>query len=166
MFTDDACCMAATGENEMCHARSCFRIKAPSPLPLIKGTVAEPHKQLLACMSPHLSDCLRVFRPKQMSSICSGSVLRFLYAGVIACRFTRFTPARTGGEHAHGPHHSVGCFPEVPLSLAPHGGRTRHCTHSRLCIPTRIFFSTSPMDMNHLKLLPGSTSTSRAHLYV
>ena len=62
MFTNDACCMAATSENEMCHARSCFRIKAPSPLPLIKGTVAEPHKQLLACMSPHLSDCLRVFR--------------------------------------------------------------------------------------------------------
>ena len=62
MFTDDACCMAAARENEMCHARPCFLIKAPSPLPLIKGTVAEPHKQLLACMSSHLFDCLRVFR--------------------------------------------------------------------------------------------------------
>ena len=61
MFTDDACCMAAARENEMCHARPCFLIKAPSPLPLIKGTVAEPHKQLLACMSSHLFDCLRVF---------------------------------------------------------------------------------------------------------
>ena len=61
MFTDDACCMAAARENEMCHARPCFLIKAPSPLHLIKGTVAEPHKQLLACMSSHLFDCLRVF---------------------------------------------------------------------------------------------------------
>ena len=54
--------MAAARGNEMCHARPCFLIKAPSPLPLIKGTIAEPHKQLLACMSSHLFDCLRVFR--------------------------------------------------------------------------------------------------------
>ena len=32
-----------------------------------------------------------------MSSFCSGSVLRFLYVDVIACRFTRFAPACTGG---------------------------------------------------------------------
>ena len=54
--------MAATSEGEMCNVRLCFREKAPSLFPLIKGTVAEPHKQLFACMSPHLSECLRVFR--------------------------------------------------------------------------------------------------------
>ena len=47
-----------------------------------------------------------------------------LHAGVIAYRFTQSLSRTGGGKHGHGPHHSVGCFRGVPLSLAPHDGRT------------------------------------------
>ena len=46
------------------------------------------------------NNCIR----NKISSICNGSVLRFLHAGVITCRFTRLAPARTGGGNTRTAH--------------------------------------------------------------